>query len=91
MSEMEMSLIASQKEGHKAITGAMFDLVKLGYLVSGISYKNGTLEIICFPPDINTNKEVSVEKKIVAALIEGCGIDESTVHGQGASNLSEPS
>jgi hypothetical protein len=53
MSEIEWRLLSSYKEEHAAITAAMSDFERIGYLVSGISYKNGSLEVLC-------RKDVSV-------------------------------
>ncbi|MDR0719389.1 MAG: hypothetical protein LBF78_07105 [Treponema sp.] len=50
MGEMELSLLNGQKEGHQAIVAAITDLDRLGYLVSSIKSKDGTLEITCYPP-----------------------------------------
>jgi len=50
MGEMEWSLFASKKEEHRAIAAALSEFDRIGYLVSGISYKNGALEVICYPP-----------------------------------------
>lgn len=50
MGKMECVVLDYNKEGHGAIVTAVSDLEKLGYLIEGIHFRNGTLEITCFPP-----------------------------------------
>jgi hypothetical protein len=49
MGEMELFLIKSRKQEHESIADAIDILGRAGYMVSGISHKNGALEIICHP------------------------------------------
>jgi hypothetical protein len=72
MGEMEWSLLDSRKQEHEAIVTAIADLNRMGYLVSGVSFKDGALEVICYPPD----KEG--DKKLQEALEGGYGTDESS-------------
>jgi hypothetical protein len=48
-------LLDSRKKEHEAIVAAVFDLDRMGYLVSGICFKNGALEVICYPPGKEDN------------------------------------
>jgi hypothetical protein len=36
---------------YEAVSAAISDLDRMGYLVSGVCFKNGALEIVCCPPD----------------------------------------
>jgi hypothetical protein len=51
MGEIEWCLLNSRKKEHEAFVAAISDFKRLGYLVGGISYKNGALEVICCPPE----------------------------------------
>jgi hypothetical protein len=72
MGKMEWRLLDSRKKEHEAVTAVSSELGRLGYLINGIGFKNGALEIICCPPD----KEDGAEKKPREALKAGYGIDE---------------
>jgi hypothetical protein len=50
-----MSEMKSRKKEHEAIVAAVFDLDRMGYLVSGICFKNGALEVIFYPPGKEDN------------------------------------
>jgi hypothetical protein len=50
MGEMERILLESRKQEHQDIATALHDFGRLGYTISGISHKNGALEVICHPP-----------------------------------------
>jgi hypothetical protein len=51
MNEIEWAFLDSRKKKHEEILAVASDLGRLGYLISGISHKNGALEVICYPPD----------------------------------------
>jgi hypothetical protein len=76
MGEMERSILDARKKGHEAIVTAISDLDRMGYLVSGVSFKDGALEVICYPPAKKDGKEgahwVSLGKS------KGYGTDESS-------------
>jgi hypothetical protein len=57
MGEMEWAMLESYETGHKVIENAMKDLSGLGYLISGIGFKDGNLEISCHPPKKEGGKE----------------------------------
>jgi hypothetical protein len=59
MYNMESSLLDSRKKEHEAIITAISDLDRMGYLVSSVCFKNGALEIVCYPPDNEGGKESS--------------------------------
>jgi hypothetical protein len=64
MGEIEWAILNDQKKGHKAIETAIKDISGLGYLVSGISYKNGDLKIECCLPGVEKNREYhSIEEQ----------------------------
>jgi hypothetical protein len=50
MGEMGWYLDSRKKE-HDAIIAVVSELGRIGYLISGIGFKNGALEIVCYPPD----------------------------------------
>jgi hypothetical protein len=60
MGKIEWCLLDSYKEDHAVITAAMSDFERIGYMVSGISYKNGALEVTCRPLGKKGGKDVSV-------------------------------
>jgi hypothetical protein len=74
MGEMEWSLMKSRKQEHESIVATIDILGRAGYMVSGISHKNGALEIICHPPIL---EEDGKEDKFQEAIRQGYGIDES--------------
>jgi hypothetical protein len=57
MSNIERSLLDSRKKEHNAIVSAISDLDRLGYLVNGVCFKDGVLEVVCRPPDKEGGKE----------------------------------
>jgi hypothetical protein len=52
---MELEFLASKKKEHEAISAVISCLGRIGYLVNGICFKNGALEVICYPPQ---NEEI---------------------------------
>jgi hypothetical protein len=86
MGEMEWSLLSSYKEEHAAITAAMSDFERIGYLVSGISYKNGALEVTCQPP---VEKE-DEDRKLREALEADYGTEDSGLSMDGVSESFKP-
>jgi hypothetical protein len=74
MGKMEWSLLDLRKREHEEIVTTIRDLERIGYIVSGISHKNGYLEIICYPP----NNEDDTEKKFREAVEAGYGVDASS-------------
>jgi hypothetical protein len=73
MGDMEWALLNSRKREHDAIVTAISDLDRMGCLVSGVCFKDGDLEVICYPP----GKEDGSEKKLQEALEAGYGTDET--------------
>jgi hypothetical protein len=59
MGEMERSLWNASKERHDALVATLIDLDRSGYLVNGIGYINGALEIRCYPPVAEDSKELT--------------------------------
>jgi hypothetical protein len=59
MNNMELDFLDSRKKEHAAITVAMSDFERIGYLVSGICFKNGSLEVTCRPPGRATLVDLS--------------------------------
>jgi hypothetical protein len=59
MSSMELNLLDLRRKGHEAISAALSDFDRMGYLVSNICFKNGDLEVVCRPPDKEGGKEES--------------------------------
>jgi hypothetical protein len=53
MGEMEWVRLDSRKKEHDAIIAAISDFDRAGYLVSGVRFKDGALEVVCYPPDKN--------------------------------------
>jgi hypothetical protein len=51
MGEMDWVLLDTREKEHRAITAAISDLEQMGYLISGVCFKNGALEIVCYPPE----------------------------------------
>jgi hypothetical protein len=45
------SLLETRRQEHEEIAAAIHDFDRIGYIVSGISHKNGALEVICYPPN----------------------------------------
>jgi hypothetical protein len=60
MSEMERARLDSRKKEHDAIIAAISDFDRAGYLVSGVRFKDGVLEVVCYPPDKEgSNKDIN--------------------------------
>jgi hypothetical protein len=59
MGEMERGLLDTKKKEHEAISAAISGLDWMGYLVSSVSFKDGALEIVCYPPGKEGGKEES--------------------------------
>jgi hypothetical protein len=51
MGETEWALLDSRKKEHEAIRNIISDFDGIGYLVNGVRFKDGALEVICYPPD----------------------------------------
>jgi hypothetical protein len=64
------------KEEHRIIATAMFDFMEAGYILNSISYKNGALEVVCYPPEEKSSGEISLKKRAFTALLEGHGVEE---------------
>jgi hypothetical protein len=50
MSEMEWCILDSREKEHEAIVKVISDFERLGYLINGVCFKNGALEVLCYPP-----------------------------------------
>jgi hypothetical protein len=83
MGQMEWDMLKSRKQEHEEMVAAIHDLERMGYMVSGISHKNGALEVICHPP------EDADRKKLQEALKQGYGLDESSGHALSLDGISE--
>jgi hypothetical protein len=60
MGEMEWVRLDSRKKGHDAIVDAISYFDRAGYLVSGACFKDGALEVVCYPPDKEgSNKDIN--------------------------------
>jgi hypothetical protein len=59
--EMEQAYLAEREAGHKAITNAVRDMEKLGYLISGIDYVAGSLVIRCYCPKTGEGNGLSMD------------------------------
>jgi hypothetical protein len=69
MGAMELSILNSRKEAHKAIVVAVHDLEQLGYMISSIAQENGELVArFAIPPSQEA-------QRVLKALEQGYGID----------------
>jgi hypothetical protein len=81
MGEMERSILDSRKKEHEAIVKIVSNLNQMGFLVSGVCFKNGALEVVCYPPE----KKEGSEKELQKALEAGYGIDDAGLSMDGVS------
>jgi hypothetical protein len=49
--DLEQAIADCNKQKHEAIIAAVSDFGRLGYLISGIGFKEGMLEVVCCPPE----------------------------------------
>jgi len=64
MSEMEKALSYQCKKSHEAITKAMEDLGKLGYLVQNIDYTEGFFLIKCYCPQVKEGSKDGISNPV---------------------------
>ncbi|MDR1073936.1 MAG: hypothetical protein LBL45_09735 [Treponema sp.] len=87
MSNMEWCILDSEKKEHEAIVKVVSDLNQMGYLISGVCFKNGALEIVCHPPE---RGERSSEEELQKTLEAGRGTDDAGLSMDGASESFKP-
>jgi hypothetical protein len=81
MSEMERSILDSRKKEHEAIVKVVSNLNQMGFLINGVWFKNGALEVICYPPE----REKGAKKKLQEAIEAGYGTDDNALSMDGVS------
>jgi hypothetical protein len=81
MSEMEQGIFDSRNKEHEAIVKVVSDFARMGYLISGVCFKNGALEVLCYPPE----REKGSEKELQEALEADHGKDDTGLSMDGVS------
>jgi hypothetical protein len=81
-----MVYLDSRKKEHEVIVNVVSDFNQMGYLISSVCFKNGALEIVCYPPEREEGSEEELQKTLEA----GCGTDDAGLSMDGVSGSFKP-